>query len=301
MAVLAVVLSLVLGQHARRPLPGPDATALTLAVVEPLPADSVRVLAAGDIGRCGSRAAAATGALLDAIPDAMVIALGDNAYEQGAAADYAACYDPVWGAAKERTLPVPGNHEYETTGASGYFDYFGEAAGTPAIPWRAHDLGAWRVYLLDAECAAAGHCDGDRQLEWLRADLAAHPTACVLAAMHRPRFSSGPHGSQAAVDALWRALAEAGGDVMLAGHDHIYERFAPMDADATPTDGGMRSWVIGTGGDNLYHLGRPVPGSERRTDMTHGVLELVLRPDGYDWRFRAAVGDPFEDTGAGTC
>lgn len=301
MVALAIVLSLVQGQLGRWPLPGPDATALPIGAVDALPPGAMRVLAAGDIGRCGSVAAAATGALLDAIPDATVIALGDNAYDQGTVAEYTACYDPVWGAARTRTLPVPGNHEYEATGASGYFAYFGAAAGTPGMPWRARDLGDWRIYLLDVECDAAGRCDEDLQLDWLRRDLAAHPSSCVLAAMHRPRFSSGPHGSQAAVDPLWRALAEAGADIVLAAHDHLYERFAPMDAVGAVTDGGLRSWVVGTGGDNLYHLGRPVPGSERRTDRTHGVLELALSPGGYDWRFRAVIGEPFEDTGSGTC
>lgn len=304
-ALLAVVVAIVPGQlvgpYGRRPLPGPDATVLAIRTLEALPSGAVRVLAAGDIGRCGSRATAATGALLTAIPDAMVIALGDNAYEHGSASDHRDCYDPSWGVAKARTLPVPGNHEYETAGASGYFGYFGAAAGTPDTPWRALDLGAWRVYLLDVECGPAGTCDDAHQVAWLRADLAAHPAACVLAAMHRPRFSSGSHGSQAGVDPLWRVLADAGADVVLAAHDHLYERFAPMDAGGDVADAGMRSWVLGTGGANLDRVVRPAHGSERRSDLAHGVLELVLRPDGYDWRFRAVMGEPFEDTGAGTC
>jgi len=305
-ALLAVILAVVLGQlqaqFARRPLPGPGVTPLPVGAVEPLPPGAVRVLAAGDIGRCGSLGADATGALIRAIPDASVLALGDLAYDSGTDADFRDCYDPAWGHARGRTLPVPGNHEYRSPGATGYFGYFGAAAGTPAVPWRAVDLGGWRVYLLDAECSLTGACgDGRAQLAWLAEDLASRPAACTLAALHRPRYSSGPHGPQGSADGLWRVLAAGGVDVVVAAHDHLYERFARLDAEGRPSTDGTRSWVVGTGGGELYPTGTPQPGSEASWDRAHGLLELILRPDGYDWRFRAAIGEPFEDTGSDTC
>lgn len=302
-AVLAVAIALpALVRGPGRRVADPRATPAALAPVVSLPPDAVRVLAAGDIGRCGSLGAAATGALLDAIPDATVLTLGDNAYENGSAEDYRRCYDPVWGGARERTIPIAGNHDVRTPGAAGYHGYFGTAAGSPEAPWRAVDLGAWRIYALESECARAGACgDDSAQLAWLAHDLAASPRRCTLALLHRPRFSSGPHGDQTSVDPLWRMLASAGVDLVLGGHDHLYERFAPKDADGLVVESGLRAWTVGTGGADLYDLGEPRPGSEARWDRAFGVLELVLRPDGYDWRFRTAIGDPFEDTGSGSC
>ena len=300
--VIAIVLNGIREDFARRPLPGPDVSPLPIPAMAAVPDGSVRVLAAGDIGRCGSRGAESTGALLDAAPDAVVLALGDLAYENGSATDFSECYDPVWGGARSRTIAVPGNHEYRTAGASPYFDYFGGAAGSPETPWAARTIGAWRLYTLDTECDQVGGCGpGSAQLEWLTADLAANPSRCVMAIWHRPHSSSGPHGDDPAGLPFWRELAAAGADIVLSGHDHIYERFAPMDADGALAPDGIRSWVVGTGGDQLYSLRSPRPGSEARWNRAHGVLELILRPGGYDWRFLAAIGEPFEDTGSGTC
>lgn len=297
--VLAIVLQGLVGP-ARHPLPAPGTAPQPIGLVAPLGDGEVRLLAAGDIGQCGSLGAAATGALLAAIPDATVLALGDLAYERGSAADFRDCYDPAWGHAKARTIPVAGNHEHGTPGAAGYFGYFGPAAGTPERPWRAIDLGAWRLYALDSECGPSGTCDPDAQLDWLQTDLATAP-ACIIAAWHRPRWSSGPHGPTRELDPLWRALASAGGDVVLAAHDHLLERFTPLDGDGRPALDGVRSWVVGTGGGQGYIPGRAVRGSELIHDRTHGLLELVLRPGGYAWRFRAAMGEPVEDVGSGTC
>ena len=300
--VVVIVMSGIPLGFGRLPLPAAGTTPLPMPSMPAIPDGAVRVLAAGDIGRCGSPATVATGALLDAAPDAVVLALGDLAYERATTADFANCYDPFWGPARERTIAVPGNHEYLSRGAAGYFGYLGDAAGTPDTPWRAQTVGAWRVYALDSECSHVGGCgEGSAQLEWLRADLAAHPSRCTLALWHRPRVSSGPHGGDPAVLPFWRTLAAAGADIELSGHEHIYERFAPMDADERIIGDGMRSWVVGTGGDNLYELRDPSPGSEVRANQTFGVLELILRPDGYDWRFLAAMGAPFEDIGSGTC
>jgi hypothetical protein len=300
--VAANLLSGTVGPLDKRPLPGPDVTPLPIAVADSLPAGAARVLAAGDIGLCGSPGVPATAAVLDAYPDATVVVLGDNAYPDGSVQDFAACYDPTWGAVKARTWPVAGNHEYETPDAAGHFGYFGAAAGSPETPWQVRELAGWRVYLLDSECGRGrARCSEPDQLAWLRADLAEHPASCILAAWHRPRFSSGPHGSNASVDPMWRILAGAGADIVLAGHDHLYERFAPLDADGRPADGGLRSWVVGTGGGQLYHVRSPLPVSEARWDAAFGVLELDLRPGDYDWTFHAALGEPFEDTGSGSC
>jgi acid phosphatase type 7 len=299
LAVLAIPL---LDPIHKRPMPPADATRLPFASPVPLPAGTVRVLAAGDIGRCGSPGAAATGAYLEAVPDATVLALGDLAYDSGSPEDFARCYDPVWGAVKDRTIPVAGNHDHRTRGAQGYVEAFGTAAGDPAAPWRAVDVGAWRLYVLDTACDELGGCgEGSAQLAWLREDLAAHPTACIAAMWHRARFSSGPHGSQTDIAPLWGALADAGADVVLAGHDHLYERFTPMDAAGRPVPGGTRSFVVGTGGGELYAAGPPITGSEALWDRAFGLLELDLAPDGYDWRFQAVLGEPFEDTGSGSC
>lgn len=231
-----------------------------------------------------------------------MLPLGDLAYPDGTQTDFADCYDPTWGAAKDRSWPVPGNHEYRSSGAAPYFAYWGDAAGTPLAPYRVTDLNGWRVYLLSSECGQNNDvCTMEAQLAWLQADLDAHPAACILAAFHRPRYSSGPHGSNTSVDGLWRALAGAGADVVLTGHDHLYERFTPLDADGQPAGGGVRQWVVGTGGAQLYRFNDPLPGSEVRADESFGVLEVVLRPDGYDWDFHATLGTPFADAGSGTC
>jgi hypothetical protein len=306
-AVLAVALAGVLGglqrESARRPLPDPGTTPLPAPAMAPPGEGVVRVLAAGDIGLCGSLGAMATGALLDVEPDATVLALGDLAYERGTTEDFARCYDPAWGDARERTIPVAGNHDHETPGAAPLHEYFGAAAGEPGAPWRSVAIGAWRVVLLDSECDRVGGCgEGSAQLAWLREELArSSPETCLMAVWHRARWSSGPHGADPRTDPFWRELAAAGADIVLAAHDHTYERFAPMDASGARADGGIRSWVVGTGGGQLYRLGERPETSEAAWDQAHGVLELLLRPDGYDWRFLAAIGEPFEDTGSGTC
>lgn len=285
-----------------QPLPGAGVTPLPLSIAASQPPDAVRVLAAGDVAECDSPGAAATAALLAAAPDAIVLPVGDLAYPHGTPEDFANCYDPTWGVARDRSHPVLGNHDFETSEAAGYFGYWGDSVGSVQIQHRVMELGAWRVYLLSSECGQNGDdCSFDDQVAWLQEDLAAHPTACILAAYHKPRFSSGPHGSNAAVDDLWRALADAGADIVLNGHDHLYERFTPLDADGDPADGGTREFVVGTGGAQLYAFEEPLPGSEARTDTTFGVLELVLRPDSYDWSFLAALGEPFEDAGSSTC
>jgi hypothetical protein len=256
------------------------------------------LVAAGDIGECPGGEADATARLAEGIPG-VVAALGDEAYPDGADADFARCYTPAWGRLRARTRPVPGNHEYVTQGAAPYFRYFGAAAGAPGRGYYSYDLGAWHVLALNSEIDIG---PGSPQATWLRADLAAHPGRCTLAYWHRPRFSSGPHGSRAGMAALWRLLYDAGADVVLSGHDHLYERFAPMDADGRRDWArGIRQFVVGTGGAELYHAWGRAPNSEVLNDGTHGVLHLTLEPGGYRWEFVPVLPGTFTDGGRGTC
>ena len=201
------------------------------------------------------------------------------------------------------SVPTPGNHEYQTAGAAGYYAYFGAAAGDPAKGYYSFDLGAWHLVSLNSNCSAAGGCSrGSPQETWLRADLAAHPAACTLAYWHHPEYSSGEHGSNTRMAAIWKALEDAGAELVLVGHDHDYERFAPMTSTGTVDEAaGVREFVVGTGGKNHYAVGPVVPGSEVANDDTYGILELALRPDGYSWAFLPEPGKTFTDSGSARC
>jgi hypothetical protein len=265
--------------------------------------DGVVLVGAGDIASCTSHGDEATADLLDAI-EGVVFTLGDHAYEAGTPIEFAACYEPSWGRHKARTRPAPGNHEYLSPGASGYFDYFGNAAGKPGNGYYSYDLGAWHIIVLDSNCGEIGGCErGSPQERWLRADLAAHPRPCTLAYWHHPRFSSGPHGNEPALDAFWQALYAHGADIVLAAHDHVYERFAPQRPDGAPDPSrGIRQFIIGTGGASRHRFIEPsVANSEVRNDDTHGVLKLALRPGSYDWQFIPVAGKTFTDSGTGRC
>ena len=250
-------------------------------------------------GTCQQRA---TSDLLVAGGYAAVLTVGDNQYETGSLAKYQQVYDPSWGRVRALTRPVPGNHEYSTPGAAGYFDYFGAVAGDRAQGWYSFDVGDWHLVALNSNCSAIGGCGaGSAQEQWLRDDLAAHPSRCTLAYWHHPRFSSGSsHGSSTATQALWQALQDAGADLVLSGHEHNYERLAPLTAAGATGAAGLRSFVVGTGGKTRYGFASPVTGSEARDATSYGILELTLGPDRFTWRFRAAVGT-FADSGAATC
>lgn len=265
---------------------------------EPIAADEAVLLAAGDIASCLSGGDERTADLLDQLPGT-IAALGDDVYERGLALEYDLCYAPSWGRHRERTRPVPGNHDYGVRGAGPYYAYFGAAAGERGAGYYSYDLGAWHIVALNSEVA---HGAGSAQEQWLRADLAAHPARCTLAYAHRPRFSSGAeHGSDAAMQPLWQALYDAGGDVVLAGHDHDYERFAPQGPAGTKdAERGLREFVVGTGGRGLRSFGAVAPNSEVRFAGELGILELRLKPEGYTWRFHPVAGS-FRDEGAGAC
>ena len=269
----------------------------------PAPNSSVPVLiAVGDIASCGSNGDEATAALLDDL-DGTVATLGDHVYGSGTAAQFANCYDPSWGRHKERTRPAPGNHDLETEEGAGYFGYFGTAAAQPGEGWYSYDVGAWHVVALNSNCGRVGGCEaGSGQEEWLRADLATHGNRCTLAYWHHPRFSSGEeHGSEDAMRPFWQALYDAGADVVLSGHEHNYERFAPQDPAGEPDARGIRQFVVGTGGKSHYGFGKTLPNSEVRNGDAFGVLRLTLHAEGYDWTFVPVASESFSDAGSGTC
>ena len=261
------------------------------------------VLAAGDVASCDGSGDEQTAALLDRLPGTILV-LGDTVYDEASTKQLERCYRPSWGRHLDRTRPVPGNHDYDGKGASGYFDYFGPRAGERGQGWYSFDVGEWHLIALNSNCSAIGGCGpGSEQARWLRADLAAHPARCTLAFWHHPRFSSGAkHGSSRAVDGLWSGLLDAGADVVLSGHEHSFERFAPLDVEGRVDQaGGIRQFVVGTGGRSHYPFGSPIAGSEARLSGSFGVLQLTLGPEGYDWRFETAQGGPPADSGSATC
>ncbi len=268
------------------------------------------LIAAGDIANCDSNGAEATATLIRGMAGT-IATLGDQAYRSGSPQDFARCYEPTWGTEKSRTVPAVGNHEYGSRGANGYFAYFGAAAGSPAAGYYSYDLGAWHIIVLNSNCDEVGGCEADSaQGQWLREDLIEHPAACTLAYWHHPLFSSGQeHGGDDAVRPFWQLLYDAGADVVLAGHEHNYERFAPQDpTGAADPERGIREFVVGTGGASHYPFGKPLPLSESRNAETFGVLALTLHPAGFDWAFvpaavaAAATDTPlFKDAGSAGC
>jgi hypothetical protein len=268
-----------------------------------VPLDSPVLVGAGDIAECSSPGDEATALLLDTIPGT-VFTTGDNAYPSGRPADFANCYEPSWGRHKARTRPSLGNHEYDTGSASGYFSYFGAAAGRASGGYYSYDLGAWHVVVLNSNCSEyrVGGCGvGTAQERWLRADLAAHPNSCILAYWHHPRFTSTNPGNDQRMQPFWQALHEAGAEVVLNGHTHNYERFAPQDAQGRATPSGIREFIVGTGGSELHRFNSPIANSEVRNDSVHGVLKLTLHPGSYDWRFIPIDGQTFTDAGSASC
>ena len=261
------------------------------------------LVGAGDIADCKDLSGAeATAKLLDQIPGT-VFAAGDLAYPDGTKENFE-CYDKTWGRAKSRTRPAAGNHEFHSSGAAYYFEYFGSAAGDPKNGYYSYELGTWHIIVLNSECMEVDGCDsGSRQEKWLRADLTAHPVACTLAYWHKPLFSSGgAHGNDLEIKPLWQALYEANADVVLNGHDHDYERFAPQTPDAAADSArGIREFVVGTGGKSHRPFGVTTANSEVRNADAFGVLKLTLKPKGYDWQFIPEAGKSFTDSGSGTC
>jgi LPXTG-motif cell wall-anchored protein len=260
------------------------------------------LVGAGDIASCKSLGDEATADLLAGIRGT-IATFGDNAYPKGTAANFAECYKPSWGKFKARTMPSPGNHEYETAGASGYFNYFGRAAGRSGEGFYSYDLGSWHVISLNSNCSFVGGCGpGSPQVQWLKADLAANSNTCTLAYWHHPRFSSGVHGDESSVAPFWDALYQAGADVVLNGHDHVYERFAPLNPSGqTDPAQGIHQFTVGTGGAELTEFERIDPTRSVQIAGMNGVLKMTLHPDRYDWQFVTAPDGTEADTGSARC
>jgi hypothetical protein len=279
-------------------------------VLRARPTGAVTLAAAGDIA-CqppGSATASScrqndTARLIAYLNPTVIAALGDNQYEAGAIAAYAGSFDNAWGMFKDRIRPAVGNHEYKTRDAAGYFGYFGRRAGAAGRGWYAYRLGTWRIIVLNSNCDEVGGCGpGSDQHRWLLAELASNRRLCTLAYWHHPRFSSGPHGDHDDVVPFWDALYDARADVVLSGHDHTYERFAPMAPDGRlDASRGIRQFVVGTGGKSHYPIRRPRPNSVVHDDETYGVLRLTLRSGRYDFRFVPVAGESFADSGTGRC
>jgi hypothetical protein len=260
------------------------------------------VVAVGDIADCRSEGDEATARLVEGIDAGTILTLGDHAYQHGTAEQFAECYDPTWGQFKERTKPIPGNHDYGTKGASAYFEYFGDAAGDPQKGYYSYDLGSWHIVALNSVCKQIGGCGrNSAQLAWLKRDLAANPARCTLAYVHDPLFSASPEVAHR-VAYLWEALYAAGADVVLSGDDHNYQRFAPQNPDGRADyERGIRQFVVGTGGKNHYAIESPIENLEVYNDETFGVLKLSLKEGGYEWRFVPVEGKTFTDSGSARC
>jgi len=266
------------------------------------------LVGAGDIASCKDLSGAqATAKLIENIPGT-VFAAGDLAYEKGSAEEFKNCYGPTWGRFKDRTKPALGNHEYVDPTASGYFGYWGAQAGSAGRGYYSYELGGWHIVVLNTNCSVKGMggcAAGSAQETWLSADLAEHPNACIVAYGHHALFSSGifkKHAVHPELRPLWGDLYAAHADLVLAGHEHSYERFAPQDpAGNSDPERGIREIVVGTGGRSHDLLGFAAPNSEVRNWETYGVLKLTLAPGKYSWEFIPEEGKSFRDSGSGTC
>lgn len=255
-------------------------------------AGGVVLVGAGDISTCNNDNDSKTAKLLDSIPGT-IFTTGDNVYSNGKLKEFMDCYHPTWGKHKNRTMPAPGNHEYNSTGAAGYYRYFGVRS------YYAYNRGSWRIYALNSEIntTATG-----RQAAWLKKDLAANPRKCVLAYWHKPRWSSGStHGSDSTMQALWSILVDAKAELVVSGHEHNYERFAPMNKNGQLDRNGVRQIVVGTGGVGHYGFKSSLSASRVRNSNTYGVLKLTLHPDRYIWKFVPIAGQSFTDGGVTRC
>jgi hypothetical protein len=235
--------------------------------------------------------------LLDRL-DGTVFTAGDNAYPNGSAEDFQRCYDPGWGRHRGRTRPSPGNHDYNSGSGTAYFDYFGGNAGPAGVGYYSYPVGPWQVISLNSESPTG---PGSPQYDWLRRELSGHPARCTAVYWHRPLFSSGNHGDNPDMRELWRALYAADVDLVINGHDHIYERFAPQDAEGRfEPDRGIREFIVGTGGASLYGFASAHANSEIRA-AAWGVAVFTLFDGGYRWEFVPVDGQTFHDSGAGSC
>lgn len=286
------------------PIPSTATSSVTSPSVAPTPTTTPNpppaiLIAAGDIAACDRDGDSATAALVAEL-DGTVATLGDHVYPAGSDETFAQCYDAAWGDFLDRTRPAVGNHDLQDDGGAAYHRYFADRAGNPGEGWYSYDIGDWHVVVLNSNCELIDCDPGSPQYEWLAADVAASDATCTLAYMHHPRFSSGRHGDYPPVAPLWDALHEADADLILAGHDHMYERFAPQTPAGGADPDGIRAFTVGTGGYQLYPAERVAPNSELIIDDAFGVLELTLHATSYDWRFLTVDGGD-ADVGSDGC
>lgn len=234
-------------------------------------------------------------------PDTLLL-LGDVQYESGSAAEFDQSYSKTWGRPDLKTIsrPAAGNHEYTTKNANAYYAYFGSAAGDPSNGYYSYDIGAWHAVVLNSNCSFVACNETSEQYRWLKNDLIAHPAKCVVAYYHHPRFSSGTHGENAAMQPLYELLVANHVDIALAGHDHVYERFGLLNATGQPDVSGIRSFIVGTGGKDHYSFRTVQAGSEARINDVFGVLRLELQPARYRWQY-IDEKDTVRDTGSESC
>jgi acid phosphatase type 7 len=268
---------------------------------------TVVLVGAGDIAGCNSNGDEITAKLvvgvLEQHSSASVFTLGDNVYPNGTSAEFANCYNPSWGSFKARTHPVPGNHDYNTANATGYYGYYGAKAGDSSKGYYSYNLGVWHIVVVNSNCAAIGGCEtGSSQEKWLQSDLKTSPSKCQIVMWHHPRFSSGAEHSNADfMQDIWKAVAENQVELVLSGHEHTYERFASMNAAGEADSGGTTEIVVGSGGISHYHLGIKKPNSQTFNADTYGVLRLELAASSYNFKFLPEPGKTFTDSGAGVC
>lgn len=297
--------SLVLTPATSRPTASPS-TAPSTTAPTPNPNETpMPLLTVGDIASAASPGDEATSQLVDGL-SGPILTLGDHVYENGTPTEFAQVYDPSWGRHKSRTRPVPGNHEYNTPNAAGYFGYFGAAAGAPDKGFYAFDVGPnWRVLVINSELELRIAETGaeSRQYDWIKQELESNAGKNVIAAWHHPRYSSGPHNDTPLMDAIWDLCVDRGVDLVLSGHDHMYERFAPIGKQDERDDAkGIRSFVVGTGGAERYPLlDTPDANSEVQNTDTWGVMKLNLYANRYTWEFQPVEGQSFRDQGEGLC
>jgi hypothetical protein len=261
------------------------------------------LVGAGAIASCGSTNDEATAQILSTV-EGTVFTVGDNAFDAGSLQEFQNCYGPSWGAFLDRTRPAAGNRDYITPDAAGYFAYFGSAAGPIDKGYYAYDLGKWRIYVLNSNCTKVGGCAaGSAQETWLRADLDAHPNSCIGAYWQTARFSSGRFGDDPRMQPFWQDLYDHGAEFVINGHDHNYQRYAPMtplgEVDRAK---GIREFIVGTGGNGHTSLSTTTPTiREAASDLAYGVLRITLHETGYEWQFLATSKAPFTDSGAESC
>ncbi len=276
----------------------PSGASPLLSLIAPAGSDATAVLVgAGDIGSCETVGPQATARLLEGIRGTVFLA-GDNAYPSGSAADYRNCFDPTWGRHRSRMRPVPGNHEYETPGASAYFDYFGASAGPRGLGYYSYAVGPWLILAVNSEVPSTS---GSAQYQWVSDELTRDPRPCTAVIWHRPLFSSGVNGPNPDMRDLWRLLHKLDVELVINGHEHLYERFGPQDAEGRPDpERGVRQFTVGTGGGPTTPLARGAANSQAAASVW-GVVKFTLESRAYLWEFIPAEGEPFRDSGAAPC